>query len=154
MNNVPACLNDFLNVIKTGENVDETVASQSNAIKWLMCVGNHDLVAMSRRSFFDSFLSHLSTDPYASFAPSLSNGTAAAENSRPRLYFDYVCRHPSRAERSLRLIFLDGYEVSVCGALTDEMQEEANEILKLKNKNLCASPQGDWFAGLADEVCY
>lgn len=119
-----------------------------------MCAGNHDLVAMSRRSFFDSFLSHLSIDPYASLAPSLSNGTATAESPRPLLYFDYVCRHPSRAERSLRLIFLDGYEVSVCGALTDEMQEEANENLKLKNKNLSTSPQGDWFTGLADEICY
>lgn len=153
---VPACLNDFLEVINSMKDEDDSSSSLANAniIKWLMCVGNHDLVAMSRRSFFDSFLSHLSTDPSATFAPSDFNGNATAISPRPPLYFDYVCRHPTSIEHSIRLIFLDGYEISVCGAISDKMQEEADAILAAKNKNLSAGPQADWFAGLADEVCH
>ena len=153
---VPACLNDFLKVIDLMKDADDSMSSpkDANIIKWLMCVGNHDLVAMSRRSFFDSFLSNLSTDPSATFAPSDADGNAATLSPRPPLYFDYVCHHPTRAKHSVRLIFLDGYEISVCGAISDRMQEEACAILTAKNKNLSTVPQGNWFAGLADEVCH
>ena len=111
-----------------------------------MCAGNHDLCAMSRRTFFDEFLSPLCDDSQATF-PSTNNF------DNPSLYFDYVCPHPEGRESSgLRLIFIDGYEFSSFGAISEDYAKEADLLLKSKNKNLSCDPQGDWYVGLKEEV--
>jgi manganese-dependent ADP-ribose/CDP-alcohol diphosphatase len=97
-------------------------------------VGNHDLYVMPRSIFFQHFVA----DYLSESAPSAT----------PPLYYDHVICDGCGG--SIRLIFLDGYEISDCGATSLENQRIAQKMLAEKNKNL-ADPQGDWFADLAEE---
>jgi len=74
------------------------------------------------------------------------------DTERPSLFYDFVIQNPDNSsEGGLRLLFLDGYEVSLCEATSPAHHQQAEKLLSQKNKNLSV-PGGSWFEGLENEV--
>lgn len=106
--------------------------TRSTAAEWHMCVGNHDLSALSREAVLATYV-----------PPSAAPFNAAAPPSASRLYWAH-CPCPG-----FRFLFLDPFDISALNASSPEHRALAEATL-LRNPNLQGElKNGDWFVGLA-----
>jgi manganese-dependent ADP-ribose/CDP-alcohol diphosphatase len=125
-------LGDILDGKSKALNMEEKCLSElldlttTTGCPWHYCIGNHDLVALSREKIYDALI------------PSELRTTC----SPTRLYYDF-CPHPG-----FRFVLLDGYDISTISATTKEHEQYAKILLSDNNPNL-KDPHGDWLKGLS-----
>lgn len=106
--------------------------TRSTAAEWHLCVGNHDLSALSREAVLAAYI-----------PPSAAPFNAACPPSASRLYWAHCpCT-------GCRFLFLDPFDISALNASCPEHTAQAEATL-LRNPNLQGDRKhGDWFTGLS-----